>query len=155
MSRHPSLKSGLRQFARISLKSIQLYNENYEWIVDQIVDSTYKKFVINNELKADEFKLFLFVCEEYCRVLRKQTKLLKSPEINGKIFLSPGNFDEIMELSHALEMSKFPRNQIGMLYFFDQVGPKKISELLSVNINTVKYHIKILKRYCFKQSSAN
>ncbi|MFK7824722.1 MAG: hypothetical protein AB8G05_11225 [Oligoflexales bacterium] len=149
MSNHPSLKPVLKQYARISLKSIQFYNEKHEWILDQVVSSSYREFILKKELTTEGLNLFLFMCEEYCRLLRKKAKSLKKTEIHSEICSPPAKLDQIIDLVHYLELANFPRNEIGKLYYFEQKKPKKISELLNVNINTVKYHIKILKRTCF------
>lgn len=79
MSNHPSLRALLRQFTKISLNSIQFYSKKHAWVVDHIVASAHRKFVIKQELRIDELDLFLFVCEEYCRILRKNLSPWKAP----------------------------------------------------------------------------
>lgn len=151
MSNYLIYKPALKQFTKISLKSISFYDENYDCIVDRIVSASYKEFAMEHVVKSDGYELFLFICEEYCRQLRKMPRLtLKSLE-NIQANLPPVRLDQIIEIYQYLEVSSFPRNQIGKLYYFDNLGPKQISQKLDININTVKYHIKNLKRSCVAQ----
>ena len=150
MSNRPSLKPVLKQFVKISLKSIHFYSENHEWVIDQIVSSAYKEFVNNQELNTDGASLFLYVCEEYCRLLRKRSKSTRTTAIPTELKLPPVQLNDLFDVFRYLEVSKTPRKQIGKLYYFENMGPKEISETLDVNINTVKYHIKNLKRSCLR-----
>ncbi|NRA46156.1 MAG: sigma-70 family RNA polymerase sigma factor [Oligoflexales bacterium] len=64
--------------------------------------------------------------------------------------IPPVKHGDLKEVLQYLEVSKSPRDEIGKLYYFDKIGPKRISEMLAMSINTVKYHIKNLKRSCLK-----
>lgn len=53
----------------------------------------------------------------------------------------------LAKIEGFIEKSRFPKSEIAFLYLCRNMGPSSIAKKLSLDLNSVKYHIKTIKRH--------
>lgn len=111
----------------------------------QIILQTAKK-IAKQKQRWDDDTLFVldFKAKMYSELflIAKDNKELRD-HMKGHL---AENHTNLAEIYREIDSSDFPRNEITKLYYIEDSRPAAIAEHLQININTVKYHLKQLKK---------
>lgn len=115
---------------------------------EDITQETFERFFYNLEKYKHQGKIinYLYVIAgNLCKDFYKKQEQIKNFEIEREESNISANIEEKLDIDNAINMLSSEQKEVVILYYFQGLKLKEISEILNIKLPLVKYRIKEAK----------